>query len=40
MAFKQFKEYLSQPPMSRLEMDEILFSYIAMALHAVSLVLI
>ena len=41
MAFKQLKEYLSWPPvMSRLEVDEILFAYIAMASHAVSLVLI
>ena len=41
MAFKQLKEYLSWPPiMSSLEMDEVLFAYIAMASHAVSLVLI
>ena len=41
MAFQQLKEYLSQPPiMSRLEMDEVLFAYIAMASHAVSLVLV
>ena len=39
--FQQLKEYLSQPPiMSRLEVDEVLFTYIAMALHAISLVLI
>ena len=41
MAFQQLKEYLSQPPiMSRLEMDEVLFANIAMASHAVSLVLV
>ena len=39
--FQQLKEYLSQPPiMSRLKVDEVLFTYIAMALHAISLVLI
>ena len=41
MALKQLKEYLSWPPiMSSPEMDEVLFAYIAVALHAVSLVLI
>ena len=41
MAFQQLKEYLSQPPiMSRLEMDEVLFAYIAVASYAVSLVLV
>ena len=41
LAFQQLKEYLSRPPiMSRPEMDEVLFAYIAMAPHAVSLVLI
>ena len=41
MAFQQLKEYLSHPPiMSSLEIDEILFAYIAMAPHVVSLVLI
>ena len=41
MAFKQLKEYLSQPPiMSSPKMDEVLFAYIAMAPYAVSLVLI
>ena len=41
MAFQQFKEYLSHPPiMSSLEMDEVLFAYIAVAPHAVNLVLI
>ena len=41
LAFQQLKEYLSRPPiMSSLEMDEVLFAYIAVALHAVSLVLV
>ena len=41
MAFQQLKEYLSRPPiMSSLEVDEILCAYIAVAPHAVSLVLI
>ena len=41
MAFQQLKEYLSRSPiMSSLEVDEVLFAYIAMAPHAVSLVLI
>ena len=41
MAFQQLKEYLSQPPiMSRLEMDEVLFAYIVVASHVVSLVLV
>ena len=41
MTFKQHKEYLSRPPiMSSLEIDEVLFAYIAVAPHAVSLVLI
>ena len=41
MAFQQLKEYLSRPPiMSRLEMDEVLFAYIAVASHTVSLVLV
>ena len=40
-AFQQLKDYLSHPPiMSSLEADEILFAYIAVAPHAVSLVLI
>ena len=35
------KEYLAQPPiMSRPEVDEVLFAYIVVASHAVSLVLI
>ena len=41
LPFQQLKEYLSQPPiMSSLKVDEVLFAYIAVALHAVSLVLI
>ena len=41
MAFQQLKEYLSRPPiMSSLEADEVLYVYIAVAPHAVSLVLI
>ncbi|XP_075636650.1 uncharacterized protein LOC142608876 [Castanea sativa] len=35
---KEFKEYLSQPPvMSRPEVDEVLFAYIAVASHALPL---
>ena len=41
LAFQQLKDYLSRSPiMSSLEVDEVLFTYIAVALHAVSLVLI
>ena len=41
LAFQQLKEYLSWPPiMSRPEVDEVLFAYIAVASHAISLVLI
>ena len=41
LAFQQLKEYLSRPPiMSNPEVDEVLFAYIAVAPHAVSLVLI
>ena len=41
MAFLQLKEYLSQPPiMSNLEVDEVLFAYVAVVPHAVGLVLI
>ena len=41
MAFKPFKEYLSRPPiMSSPEMDDVVFAYIAVSPHAVSLVLI
>ena len=40
-AFQQLKDYLSQPPiMSSLGTDEVLFAYITVAHHAVSLVLI
>ena len=40
-AFQQLKEYLSRPSiMSKLDEDEVLFTYIAVALHAVSLVLV
>ena len=41
VAFQQLKEYLSQPPiMSSPEADEVPYAYIAVAPHAVSLVLI
>ena len=41
LAFQQLKEYLSRPPiMSSPEANEVLFAYIAVAPHAVSLVLI
>ena len=41
MAFQQLKEYLSWPPiMFSPEVDKVLFAYIAMAPHAVTLVLI
>ena len=41
VAFQQLKEYLSRLPiMSSLEVDEVLCAYIAVAPHAVSLVLI
>ena len=41
LAFQQLKEYLARPPiMSSPEVDEVLFAYIAVAFHAVSLVLI
>ena len=40
-AFQQLKEYLSWPPiMTRPEEEEVLFAYISVAPHAVSLVLI
>ena len=40
-AFQQLKDYLSHPPiMSSPEAYEVLFAYIAVAPHAVSLVLI
>ncbi|XP_065621834.1 uncharacterized protein LOC136064242 [Quercus suber] len=41
VAFQQLKDYLARPPiMSSPELDEVLFAYIAVATHAVSLVLI
>ena len=41
MAFQEFKRYLSHPPiMSSPVVDEVLFAYIAVALYAISLVLI
>ena len=41
LAFQQLKKYLSRPPiMSSPEANEVLFAYIAVAFHAVSLVLI
>ena len=41
LAFQQLKEYMSRPPiMSSLKTDEVLFAYIAVAPHTVSLVLI
>ena len=41
LAFQQLKEYLCRPPiMSRFEVDEVLFTYIAVASHTVSLVLV
>ena len=41
LAFQQLKEYLSRPLiMSSLEVDEVLFAYIAVAPHIVSLVLL
>ena len=40
-AFQQFKDYLSHPPiMSSPETNEVLFTYIIVAPHAVSLVFI
>ena len=41
MAFQELKQYLSNPPiMSSPVVDEVLFAYIAVALYAISLVLI
>ncbi|XP_065626174.1 uncharacterized protein LOC136066193 [Quercus suber] len=41
VAFQQLKDYLARPPiMSSPEPDEVLFAYITVATHAVSLVLI
>ena len=40
-AFQEFKRYLSHPPiMSSPVVDEVLFAYLVVALHAISLVLI
>ena len=41
LAFQQLKEYLSRPPiMSSSKVDEVLYAYIAVALHTVNLVLV
>ena len=41
MAFQQLKEYLSRSPiMSSPEVDEIFFTYLAIASYAISFVLI
>ena len=41
LAFQQLKEYLSRPPiMSSPKVDEVLFAYIAVASHVISLVLV
>ena len=41
LVFYQLKEYLSQPPsMSRSEKEEVLFAYVVIASHTISLVLI
>ena len=41
MAFQELKQYLFHPPiMSSPVVDEVLFAYIAVALYAISLVLI
>ena len=41
LAFEGLKEYLSQPPiLSRSEGEEVLFAYIVVTCHAVSLVLV
>ena len=41
MAFQELKRYLSHPPiMSSPVVDKVLFAYIAIALYAISLVLI
>ena len=40
-AFQQLKEYISRPPiMSRPEVDKLLFAYITVAPHVVSIVLV
>ena len=41
LAFQQLKEYLSQPPiMSKPKVDEVLFAYITVTSHTISLVLV
>ena len=41
LAFQQLKDYLSWPPfMSTLEEEEVLFAYIVVASHAISLALV
>ena len=41
LAFQQLKEYLFRLPiMSKLEVDEVLFAYVAVASHVVNLVLL
>ena len=41
LTFQQLKEYLSWPLiMSSPKVDKVLFAYVAVALHAVSLVLV
>ena len=41
LAFQQLKEYRSRSPvMSKLEVDKVLFAYITVAFHDISLVLI
>ena len=41
MAFQELKRYLSHPPiMSSPVVDEVLFAYIAVALYAISFVLL
>ena len=41
MAFQELKRYLSHPPiMSSPAVDEVFFAYLAVALYAISLVLI
>ena len=41
LTFQQLKDYLSRPPiMSKPEVNEVLFAYIVVASHAVSLVLV
>ena len=41
LAFQQLKEYLSRPPiMSKPKVDEVLFAYITVTSHTISLVLV